>query len=86
MHAKLKIERLTSIANFPFLTGLDSTKTVTWSATDSLHKSARFDFRYNESVSQLADLILEHEHLERIFALFKGMTTHNGKNESKCTY
>ena len=55
MHAKLKIERLTSIANFPFLTGLDSTKTVTWSATDSLHKSARFDFRYNESVSQLAD-------------------------------
>ena len=53
MHAKLKIERLTSIANFPFLTGLDSTKTV--SATDSLHKSARFDFRYNESVSQLAD-------------------------------
>lgn len=46
MHAESKIERLTSIANFPFLTGLDSGKTVTWSVTDAFDKSTPFDFRY----------------------------------------
>ena len=82
MHAESKIERLTSIANFPFLTGLDSRKTVTWSVTDAFDKSTPFDFRYNVSVPHRLTL----EHLERIFTLFKGMTTHNGQNEIKYTY
>ena len=55
MHTESKIERLTSIANFPFLTGLESTKTVavTWSATDGFDKSTRFDFSERKCPSRI---------------------------------